>query len=238
MKARERLISYAIKYGGDIRKISKAYLNDEDINYISYDNCFTIFDDIYPKEFYRLAVPPLVLFYKGDLSLLYKDKIGVVGSRVTCDYALKATKDLVLNKKDKVIVSGLAKGIDAYAHKYADKTIGILGCGIDYIYPLENKHLYKKLEKEGLIISEYPYLIKPYKDHFPFRNRLIAALASEVYVMQSRKNSGTFTTINEALTLGKNIKILPYDIYNKEGIFNNYLIEEGASLITIDDLGV
>lgn len=238
MKTKDKLIALAIKYNGDLNKISKAYIENEDIMPINYQNCFTIFDECYPKSFFKLKIPPLVLFYKGNLNLLKENKIAVVGSRRPCEYALKVTKELVLNKKDKVIVSGLAKGIDACAHNYAYKTIGVLGCGIDYIYPFENKALYKKIEKEGLILSEYPNIVKPYKYHFPFRNRLIAALASEVYIMEAREKSGTYTTINEALELGKDIKVLPFDIFNPSGYYNNYLIEEGASIISYEDIFV
>lgn len=237
MKTRERLISYAIKYNGDISKVVKAYLNNEETPILPYENCFTICDEIYPISFFRLKTPPIVVFYKGDLSLLNNpSKIAVVGSRDPSQYALEATKTLVLNKKDKVVVSGLAKGIDACAHKYASKTIGVLGCGIDYIYPLENKDLYKRIEKEGLLLSEFPNIVPPLKYHFPFRNRLIAALADEVYVMQSRFKSGTYSTINEALELGKDVKVLPFDVFNKEGCYNNSLIEEGSQIITHDDL--
>lgn len=238
MKDKERLISYAIKYNGDFTRIAKAYVTNEDTPSLPYEKCFTVFDDCYPMEFMMLNRPPLVVFYKGNLELLGERKIGVVGSRNACEYALNSTKALVINKSDKVIVSGLAKGVDAYAHKYARKTIGILGCGIDYIYPFENKELYKRMEKEGLILSEYPNIVKPLKYHFPFRNRLIAALSDEIYIMQSRKASGTITTINEALELGKDIKVLPYDIFNPDGIYNNFLINEGALMISHRDLFV
>lgn len=239
MRTRERLISLAIKYNGDLNKVSKSFLNGEEAPNLLNVNCFTVFDPIYPACFMKLKDPPLVLFYKGNLSLLEeKDKIGVIGSRQASTYALEATKRLVLNNNDKVIVSGLAKGIDGQAHKYANKTIGILGCGINYIYPFDNKDIYKRMEREGLILSEYPNFVAPLKYHFPFRNRLIAALSNELYVMQSRQRSGTCTTINEALELGKDVKVLPFDVFNKDGEFNNYLINEGAQMITYNDLFV
>ena len=236
MEARKSIISLAIKYGGDYNKILKAIKEKEEVELSDYQNCFTIFDDIYPKAFLELKYPPFVLFYKGNLDLLKKDKIAIVGSRIPSDYAIQATKQLSLNKSDKVIVSGLAKGIDGIAHKYANKSIGILGSGIDYIYPKENIMLYKKLEKEGLIISEYPSYTKPYGFHFPFRNRLIAALSKEVYIMEAHEKSGTVTTINEALELGRDIKVLPFNVFDSNGIYNNYLIQEGALIITNNDV--
>lgn len=238
MKRKEKLISLAIKYNGDLKKIAKAYINNEEAPSVYYENCFTIFDECYPSAFLKLNAPPLVIFYKGNLDLLKHEAIGVVGSRNACKYALEATKALVLNNDDKVIISGLAKGIDAQAHRFAKKTIGILGCGIDYIYPYDNKDLFIKIANEGLILSEYPNYVKPLRYHFPFRNRLIASLSKEIYVMQSRAKSGTFATINEGLELGKDIKVLPYDIFNPDGIYNNYLIQEGALIISYKDLFV
>ena len=199
-------------------------------------NAITILDEIYPKSFLDLKSPPYVLYYKGNLDLLKGDKIGVVGSRKPCDYSIKCTKNLILNNQDKIIVSGLAKGIDAYAHYYAKKTIGILGCGIDYIYPKCNYELIKRVERNGLILSEYPLDTKPYAYHFPFRNRLIAALSKVVYVMQSNIKSGTVTTVNEALELGKEIRVLPYDAFDLNGIGNNTLINEGASMILYEEI--
>ena len=230
------LISYAIKYDGDYNKILSAISKKEDIEKIECQNCFTIFDDIYPKELLELKYPPFVLFYKGDLSLLSKKKVSVVGSRIPCNYAIKSTIDLVKSLNNYVIVSGLAKGIDAIAHDNASNTIGIIGCGIDYVYPYCNMHLYKKLEKQGLILSEYPNSIKPLAYHFPFRNRIIAALSKTVYIMQSSLKSGTMTTVSQALELGREIKVLPYDIYCKEGLNNNHLIQEGASIIEYDEI--
>ena len=236
MTNREVIISLALKYQGSYDRIKYAISSKEDVEHIPYENAITIFDEDYPKELFSLKSPPFVLFYKGNKKLLRKEKIAVVGSRKPCDYALDATRALVLSKKDKVIISGLAKGIDAQAHRCAKRTIGILGCGIDYVYPKENAPLYKKIEEEGLILSEYPGYCVPYPYNFPFRNRIIAALAEEVYIMEAHEKSGTLTTINEALELGRNIKVLPYDVFVEEGKYNNYLINEGAMMIDISDL--
>lgn len=234
MGNREKLIAYACKYEGEYFKMLKAINEQEEIEEINMDNCLTILDDNYPEALKELKYPPLVLFYKGNLELLSKEKIGVVGSRIACEYALKATEYLIENNKDKVIVSGLAKGIDGKAHDASELSIGVLGCGIEYIYPIENINLYKKLEKNGLILSEYPGLTKPLAYHFPFRNRIIAALANSVYVMQSSERSGTVTTINEALELQKEVIVLPYSIFDEHGQYNNKLINDGASIYLIN----
>lgn len=205
------------------------------INYpdVDIENVITIFDENYPKELMNLRYPPFVLYYKGNLDLLKHEKISIVGSRKACDYSLKATEYICLKNNDKVIVSGLAKGIDGKAHECANKTIAILGCGIDYIYPRANEYLYERIKNEGLILSEYPSRVKPLAYHFPFRNRIIAALGSCLYVMQSSNKSGTTSTVDEALELGKDVKVLPYDIFSPFGSHNNQMIYEGAEIIQI-----
>ena len=233
---REKLISYSFYYGGEYDRIKKAISDDEPYRQYKADDVITILDEEYPEKLKDLERAPFVLYYKGDLSLLKRKAVAVVGSRRPCTYALKATQALVRANNDKVIISGLAKGIDACAHENALSTIGVLGCGIDYIYPFCNYELIRKTAKEGLIISEYPGKVKPYAYHFPFRNRIIAALSDRIYVMQSGKKSGTMTTVNEALHLGKAISVLPYDIFAQEGRQNNLLIYEGADPLTLEEI--
>lgn len=235
---RNTLITYSLYFNGDYNKITKAIDADFLLPLKTVDNAITIFDSEYPLKLLDLKYPPYVLYYKGDLNLLKDSSIAIVGSRKPSEYAVKATKGLVEAKNDKVIISGLAKGIDAVAHLYACKTIGILGCGIDYIYPKENYDLIKKVEKHGLILSEYPGFTKPLGYHFPFRNRLIVALSELVYVMQSTIRSGTMTTVNEALEMGKEVRVLPYDIFDENGINNNNLIFEGATPIERKEIAI
>lgn len=233
---RKTLINYAIYYSGEYKDILNAIKNNTKVENQCDVDAITIFDKEYPKKLFDLKYPPFVLFYKGDINLLKESAIGVVGSRNPCDYALKATEFLCKAKKDKIIVSGLAKGIDACAHLNAVKTIGVLGCGIDYIYPYCNYDLICNVKKEGLVLSEYPFMTKPLAYHFPFRNRIIVGLSDSLYVMQSKQKSGTMTSVNEALELGKDIHVLPYDIFNKDGVHNNQLIYDGANPILIDEL--
>ena len=142
---RDTLISYSLFFNGEYRSMEKAIERQLSIPLRTADNALTIFDKEYPKAFLDLRYPPLVLYYKGDLELLQESAIGIVGSREPCEYALKATEALVRSNNDKVIISGLAQGIDAQAHRNALRTIGILGCGIDYIYPLCNRELIERL---------------------------------------------------------------------------------------------
>ena len=233
---RATLISISYHCEGEYRRILRAIKEKTVYEEVDIPNCITILDEEYPKEFYQLKYPPLVLYYRGSPDLLKKEKISVVGSRKPCDYARKATKGLCLNNPTKAIVSGLAKGIDAEAHRNARYTIGILGCGIDVVYPAENRDLYQRLEKEGLILSEYPGKVKPCGYHFPFRNRLISALGSCLYIMQSSSRSGTMSTLRETLELGKDVKVLPYDAYEEAGENNNLLIREGADIIGREEI--
>ena len=234
---REELIAYAIKYAGNYNKIVKAYYLNEKIEPIYNVEAITIMDDDYPSSLLSLKNPPLVLFYKGNKELLKEDIVGVIGSRRPCEYAINMT-NLFVNKlvEKHCIISGLAKGIDTVAHlaSIKHKTIAVLGSGIDYVYPIENKDLYNEICDKHLILSEYPGMVKPYAYNFPFRNRIIAALSSKIFVMQASLKSGTFITVNEALNLGKDIYALPFNIDDDNGVGTNRLILEGANILLLD----
>lgn len=236
---KDALIYYSFKYNGEYNAIVKAIKNDEPYKILKLDNVFTILDKCYPAEFLTLDNPPFVLYYKGDLSLLKKNKVAVVGSRIIDDKIKNNTIKIVdeLNK-NYITVSGLAKGVDAIAHFYCKnyQSIAFLGCGIDYIYPLENKYLYDLLTKNGLIISEYPKDVAPLKYHFPFRNRLIVALGLFLVVPFIKDKSGTMTSVEMALNLGKEIYVLGMNLLDDEYCYNNKLIKEGANILTLDDL--
>lgn len=233
------LISYSLMSNGEYDQIIKHISASTQIPDYIYkqanaiaNNVITIFDDDYPDCLLGLRYTPMCLYYKGDKTLLKKteSRIAIIGSRMPTTYAINATQLLCTLNNDKVVVSGLAKGIDACAHENAAKTIAVLGCGIDYIYPECNIKLFKKIEKEGLIISEYPSNTKPLGFHFPFRNRIIAALSETIYVAECKEKSGTMTAINYALELGKKLKVLPFDVFTAQEnkVYNNTLINEGA----------
>lgn len=233
----DRILYYAIKYNGDYTKIKNALFNNEEYKKIKYQGKYlTICDEKYPECFRQLKYKPWILFYKGDIHLLEEKMIGVVGSRQYSAYGETCTVALLAHlNKNYGIVSGLAKGIDAIAHvnslKQNRKTIAVIGCGIDYVYPKENKELYKQIEKEGLIISEYPYSTKPFAHRFPWRNRLIAALSSSLIVIEAKKRSGTLITVNEALELGKDIYCFPHPFCSINGEGCNALIQQGSAMI-------
>ncbi len=235
---RDKIIQAAVLYQGDYEKI--AYAIKYDIRLPSTRtnvDAITIVDEEYPKSLKQLRYPPFVLFYKGNLKLLSQQGISVVGSRYPDDYGVKMTKRIVNEcHRSYVIVSGLAKGIDATAHQAAldiqRPTVAVIGCGIDCIYPKENEKLYGDVAAQGLIISEYPVNTPPRRHHFPFRNRLIAALGSKCVVTSATLKSGTMITVNEAISLGKEVLCLPYPIGVSSGEGCNLLISQGATILT------
>ena len=233
---RNYLKNLAIAHEGDYRKIEKAIQNREVVKeYACASPYVCIGDDAYPKVLYELEKPPFVLFYSGDLSLLKRPCMSIVGSREPSQYAYEQTQQLVDKlKRNYVIVSGLAKGIDALSHRSAldFSTIAVLGCGIDVIYPQCNASLFKVMRKNQLILSEYPPGVKPRRYFFPFRNRIIAALSPTLYVMSATKRSGTMTTVNEALSLNRHVICLPHPITLATGEGCNQLIKEGADILT------
>ncbi len=233
----KQLLAYSIKYEGDYSSIKQAILNNEPYLPVKDKGFyFTICDECYPDSLRNLKNPPFVLFYKGNIELLKSPAVSVIGSRNAIEYASRWTeilvKELALNY---TIISGLAKGIDGLAHRVAiqsGKTIAILGSGIDVIYPKSNTDLYYLIEKEGLILSEYPNKTEVRKHQFVMRNRIIAALGQCLFVMQSNLKSGSMITVNVALDCGKDIYCLPFNCDQIEGEGNNFLIQQGANILT------
>ncbi len=242
MKPREHLIYLALKFNGDYRRIMETIHNkdyvieDEELPPI-HSEVMTFLDDDYPEEFKKQPQPPLVLFYKGDISLIKnrKNNLAVIGTRKPTTYGLYATEKIVKEVgKNVVIVSGLAKGIDRCAHECAlnkqNKTIAVLGCGINVCYPEENKDIYERIANEGLLISEYPNLTPPIPEHFPFRNRLITLFSNVLLITQAYARSGTSITANWALAQNKDVLCVPYPLYSYS--LCNELIQHGAALVT------
>ena len=190
----------------------------------------------YPDRLRYIDSPPKQLYCLGNLELLnYKNNIAMIGSRKCSLYGERAANDFSFNlaNEDICIVSGLAKGIDSVSHIGAlnanGKTIAVLGSGLDNIYPVENKKLAERIVKNGgLLISEYPLGTLALKQHFPARNRIISGLSDSVLVVEARKNSGTNITVDFALEQGKNVFVIPGNIYSKTSDGTNFLITEGA----------
>lgn len=205
----------------------------------------TLMDKEYPKNLQRIYDKPILLYAKGNIKLLDSlKKISIIGSRNCSEYGKIVTQKLsyMLAKKDYTIVSGMAKGIDSYAHKGAltaqGNTIAILGSGVNYIYPEENTRLYNKiLEKNGLILSEYGIDTKPIPEYFPARNRIISGISDKILITEASKKSGTMITANFATEQGKTVYAVPGNITSARSEGTNELIKDGAILVnSLEDI--
>ncbi len=199
----------------------------------------TILDEDYPDKLRNIYDPPVLLFVKGNLELLHKTGLAIVGCRSCSEYGKSVTQKLSydLAKRDLCIISGLAIGIDKYAHIGAlrahGKTIAVIGNGIDNIYPYENRSLADKIiEYNGLIVSEYIIGTKPNKMNFPARNRIISGLSDGVVVVEAKKKSGSLITADFALEQGKDVYAVPGNVNNVNSEGTNDLIKEGACMVT------
>ena len=197
-------------------------------------------DEKYPQRLLKTKNFPTEIYAIGNIELLNaKYTIGIVGTRKCTEYGRRVANEFgkELSSKGICIISGLAMGIDGIAHNAAideqGKTIAVLGCGLNYIYPSENEWLFHKiLEKGGCIISEYPPNMEPEKGHFPSRNRIISGLADAVLVVEANYRSGSSITAKYAKKEGKIVYAIPNTIYATEGIGTNRLIREGAVLVS------
>ena len=198
----------------------------------------TILDGAYPQRLKEIYLPPIVLFYRGNLSLLNQRAVAIVGSRDHSKYAKDCIHELIpsLVKDDIVIISGLARGVDTLAHEESLKangnTIAVIGSGLDVVYPPENSKLYDVIAKKGLILSEYPLQSRPLKFHFPYRNRIIAGLSHGVCVIEAKEKSGSLITANLALSENREVFAVPGSIFSIHSKGTNSLIEAGACLVS------
>lgn len=208
------------------------YMNNNGIGYI------TIKSKDYPESLKNSIDPPYVLFYKGNIDLL-KGKLGaVVGARKCTQYGMEVAKIIgrELSENNVTVVSGLASGIDSAAQRssleFRGKTIGILGCGIDVIYPKSNRYLYEKVIREGLLLSEFSPNTPPMPYNFPRRNRIISGISEKVIIVEATKKSGSLITVDYALEMGKDIMAVPGPIINGNSEGCNKLIRDGARPFT------
>ena len=207
------------------------------IRFISFN------DSNYPESLKNIKEPPYIIFYKGNINLLNEEIVAIVGARKNTSYGEMSTRLIAkdLSKNKVCIVSGGALGVDKIAHdeclKNDGKTIAVLGCGLDICYPLSNKELLKRIEENGLIISEFLPGTKPNAYNFPRRNRIISGLAKGIIITEANKKSGSLITASCALDQGKDILVVPHDIFSDRGLGCNLLIKDGAYIYTcLDDI--
>ncbi len=222
LKEREKLEKY------------EKYLKEKEIKIISFK------DELYPKKLKNIDDKPVYIFVRGNLDILDEDNVAIVGSRNASEKSKAFTRKIAKEIADKNvnIVSGLAIGVDKYAHLGAlgsdiGKTIAVVGTGLadNDIYPLQNKKIFERiLEKSGAIVSEYIIGTKPLKHHFPLRNRIISGLSDKIIVIEATEKSGSLITANYGLEQGKEIYAVPGRLEDENKKGTNQLIKEGAYL--------
>ena len=199
----------------------------------------TLADPQYPRLLKEISNPPPVLFVQGNPKVLNAPLLGMVGSRnptsLGKEMAFHFAKSLV--EKGLGITSGLALGVDSWAHNGAlagnGITIGVLGHGLDMIYPASNKSLAEKILTHGALVSEFPLGVKPDRQNFPRRNRVISGLSLGVLVVEATLKSGSLITANYALDQNREVFALPGSLYNPLAKGCHALIREGAKLVEV-----
>lgn len=192
-------------------------------------------DAEYPGMLREIFSAPLVLFYKGKL-VPDANRIALVGARRATLYGKRVAEDIArdLAKAGVTVVSGAARGIDSAAHAgalLAGRTVAVLGCGVDVVYPKENEKLLDEIAEKGAVISEYAPGTQPLPSLFPMRNRIISGLSSGVVVVEAADRSGSLITAELALSSGRDVFAVPGAIYSEMSRGPNRLIQEGAKLV-------
>lgn len=198
-----------------------------------------VYDDIkYPDALRHIDDPPYVLYVKGKIPVWDKYLlIGVVGTRTATQYGYNATRKLSSELADEgaVIVTGLARGLDTIATEEAIVkkvfTVGVIGCGIDVVYPRENAQLYRQVAENGVIITECPPGSAPEGWHFPLRNRIIAGISRGVLVTEAPSSSGALITAKWAMENGRDVFAVPGSIFERNQLGTNRLIQSGAKCV-------
>ncbi len=195
----------------------------------------TFLDDEYPQRLKEINAYPPMLFFKGHLPADDLPSIAIVGARACSRYGEEITAEFarVLASEKVQIISGLALGIDAAAHRGAmeeegGRTFGVMGCSINNCYPQQNYLLYEDMQKEGGVLSEFGFSERPLKKNFPMRNRIISGLADAVLVTEAREKSGSLITASYALEQGREVFALPGRVTDALSRGSNALIADGA----------
>lgn len=213
------------------------------------DHCVTLADEHYPPLLREIIDPPLALHVRGNASLLSTLSVAIVGSRRATPYGINAAQQLArqLGSSGVTVVSGLARGIDAAAHQAAldvdAPTIGVLGTGIDVVYPREHRRLYKRMIESGAIVSELAPGTPPRRENFPVRNRIISGLTKGTVIVEATSRSGSLITARMAAEQGREVFAVPGSIFSDKSEGTHRLIQYGAKLVhdaddVFDELGV
>lgn len=203
----------------------------------------TCADGNYPSSLKSFEDSPVVLYIKGDIDCLDQMSVAIVGSRAASFYGCKSANYFAqaFIQAGMVVVSGLARGIDTAAHQGSleagGKTIAVIGCGFNHMYPKENYSLMEKISKNGAVVSEFAFAMPPLKQNFPWRNRIISALSLATVVIEAGSKSGALITADYALSQNKDVYVVPSNIDTETALGSNKLIQEGAHVaLNPDDI--
>ena len=218
---------------GNREKVKKHIedINANDIKIITFE------DESYPEYLKNIYDPPVILYMKGNMPEEEK-YLAVVGSRKATSYGLNMAEVVSreLSKCGITVVSGMARGIDTFAHKGSlsagGRTVAVLGCGLDIVYPYENKKLMEKIIESGACLSEFLPGTQPVAGNFPARNRIISGMSMGVIVIEAGERSGSLITANCALEQGREVFALPGNVNSLNSTGTNKLIKEGAKMVT------
>ncbi|MCL1877674.1 MAG: DNA-processing protein DprA [Defluviitaleaceae bacterium] len=219
-----RSLEYIEKLLGELEKRGIAYFSRD--------------SERYPSMLREIPDAPVGIFCMGTLPPDDAPKVAIIGSRKCSEYGLMAARvfSRPLAEAGVVIVSGMARGVDSMAHRGAllgrGKTIAVLGCGVDVVYPAENRELRDKIAENGCIISEYPPGTTPQAYFFPARNRIISGLSQGVLVTEAGKKSGTLITVTQAIEQGREVFAVPGNISSRLSEGTNDLIRDGATPVS------
>lgn len=203
----------------------------------------TLEDENYPRRLKDIAQPPPLLYIRGDITVQDEWAVAIVGTRKVTPYGQQVAEEIggFLAHNRVTVVSGLAHGVDSFAHQAALKaggrTIAVLGSGVDRIYPSENRGLANEIVANGAVISNYPLGTRPERGNFPPRNRIISGLSIAVVIVEAGKKSGALITANFANEQGRDVFAVPGKIYSSQSVGPNQLIKDGAHpLLSPEDL--
>jgi DNA processing protein len=191
----------------------------------------------YPTALAAIPDPPAVLWIRGSAEVLAMPCVAIVGSRAASPYALEVADRLAagLASHGLVVVSGLARGVDSAAHRgtlnAAGRSVGVLGSGVDEVYPREHERLAAALAETGAVISELPPGAPPLAWHFPLRNRIISGLALAIVVVEASDKSGSLTTARAALDQGREVLVVPGNVLSGRNGGSHRLIKDGAKIV-------
>lgn len=191
----------------------------------------------YPELLRQIYDPPAVLYYKGNPAVLKNRSLAIVGARKASYYGLSTAEAIArdLSQAGLCIVSGMARGIDAAAHRGAligsGLTAAVLGCGVDVVYPRENRKLMDEIIEKGIVLSEFPPGTSPVAGNFPQRNRIIAGLSEGIMVVEAAIKSGSLITADLALEQGRDVFAVPGQVTNPLSQGAHRLIKQGAILV-------